>query len=154
MVKQVLNGGGGMPAFKGQLTNAQIAAVAAYVLADGREVARLAHGSAHQSAAPIAPAWGPSSAVAIAIRSSGATRARSAIDGAALEQEVARPEDAAADHDALRAEEDQHVRDREPEQVADALERVRRLARYVQIEYSPEALQVSVPFDLTSFKKS
>ena len=31
MVKQVMNGGGGMPAFKGQLTNAQIAAVAAYV---------------------------------------------------------------------------------------------------------------------------
>jgi quinohemoprotein ethanol dehydrogenase len=31
VVKQVMNGGGGMPAFKGQLTNAQIAAVAAYV---------------------------------------------------------------------------------------------------------------------------
>jgi cytochrome c553 len=31
VIKQVTNGGGGMPAFKGQLTNAQIAAVAAYV---------------------------------------------------------------------------------------------------------------------------
>lgn len=29
--KQVENGGGGMPAFKGQLSNAEIAAVAAYV---------------------------------------------------------------------------------------------------------------------------
>jgi hypothetical protein len=72
--------------------------------------------------------------------------------GAALEQEVARPDAAAADHDALRAEEDQHVRDREPEQVADALERVRRLARYAQIGLARKP--VSVPFDLTSFKKS
>jgi mono/diheme cytochrome c family protein len=31
VIKQVENGGGGMPAFKGQLTDAQIKAVAAYV---------------------------------------------------------------------------------------------------------------------------
>ena len=31
MIEQVTNGGGGMPAFKGQLTDAQIKAVAAYV---------------------------------------------------------------------------------------------------------------------------
>ena len=31
VVSQVLNGGGGMPAFKGQLTSKQIADVAAYV---------------------------------------------------------------------------------------------------------------------------
>ena len=33
MEKQVTNGGGGMPPFKGQLTAAQIKAVAAYVAA-------------------------------------------------------------------------------------------------------------------------
>ena len=92
--------------------------------AEDREVARRPHASAPQSAAPIAPACGPSSAAAIAIRSSGATRARFC-DRAAQrpEQQVARLHDAATDHDPLRAEEDQHVRDRQADQVARALER-------------------------------
>jgi hypothetical protein len=69
-----------------------------------------------------------------------------------LEQELSRLHDSAADHDPLRAEENEDVRDREPDQVAGALKRVRRLARYVQIGLARKP--VSVPFDLTSFKKS